>query len=89
MNNTSEHYSTACSANDAQSAASLNATANPLVKAVRSVRWHVKELMGDNAYKKYVKHQRLHHPDKPVMGEREFWDHYWKDKEANPGSRCC
>lgn len=58
-----------------------------LGSAMRSVRWYVTNLMGDNAYATYVAHQQATHPDAPVMTEREFWKKRYADQAAEP--RCC
>ncbi|WJZ17753.1 YbdD/YjiX family protein [Corynebacterium guangdongense] len=60
-----------------------------VVKAVRSVRWYVGELMGDHAYARYVEHLRRHHPDAEVPTEREYWRARYAEQDANPGARCC
>nr|WP_290178949.1 YbdD/YjiX family protein [Corynebacterium aquatimens] len=54
-----------------------------------SVRWYVKELMGDNDYAKYCDHFRAHHPGEEPLSEREFWKARWAHQDANPQGRCC
>ncbi|GAB3623042.1 hypothetical protein GCM10027418_11240 [Mariniluteicoccus endophyticus] len=60
-----------------------------VVDTLKKVRWYVHEVMGDNAYAKFVAHQRTHHPGAPIPTEREFWAAKHKDAELNPRSRCC
>ncbi|GAB3940134.1 YbdD/YjiX family protein [Corynebacterium tapiri] len=60
-----------------------------MLRAIKSVRWYVGELMGDHDYRKYVAHQRSHHPDHPVLSEREYWKRRYAEQDANPGARCC
>ncbi|MGM7421971.1 MULTISPECIES: YbdD/YjiX family protein [Cellulosimicrobium] len=54
-----------------------------------SVRWYVRQVMGDDAYATYAAHQRAVHPGGVVMTEREFWRMRHAEQDANPGSRCC
>lgn len=46
-------------------------------------------VMGADAYRRYLEHQRRTHPGVAPMSERDFWrDHSdWQDK--NPQGRCC
>lgn len=57
--------------------------------AARAVRWYVRQLMGDDAYRVYVEHERSVHPDREPMAERAFWRARTDDQERNPGARCC
>lgn len=54
-----------------------------------AVRWYVHQVMGDDAYRTYVAHERAVHPDHEPMTEREFWRARTAEMDANPGSRCC
>ena len=54
-----------------------------------SLRWYVRQVMGDDAYATYVAHERSAHPDREPMGEREFWREHYAEQDRNPGSRCC
>lgn len=56
---------------------------------LRQVRWYVHEVMGDNAYAKFVAHQRANHPGEPIPTEREFWREKHAEAERNPKTRCC
>lgn len=57
------------------------------IRALRSVRWYVSSVMGDNHYQRYLDHRRITHPGEPVMTEREYW------RERHDGAtvtvRCC
>lgn len=59
--------------------------------AGKNVKWFLEGISsgGTNPYEKYLEHQRIHHPDEPVMPPREFWDEYWKDRAKNVTPRCC
>lgn len=54
-----------------------------------SLRWYVRQVMGDDAYATYVAHERSAHPDREPLGEREFWREHYAEQDRNPGSRCC
>ncbi|SDL68138.1 Uncharacterized short protein YbdD, DUF466 family [Corynebacterium mycetoides] len=58
-------------------------------KILSSVAWYIKELMGDNDYKKYCAHLAAHHPGETPPTEKEFWKARWAEQSLNPGSRCC
>lgn len=60
-----------------------------LSESLKTVRWYVHEVMGDNAYAKFVAHQQAHHPGCPIPSEREFWADKHKQAELNPRARCC
>lgn len=49
----------------------------------------VRGVAGERAYETYVAHHRAHHPDEPVMSERDFWRWYVDRGDTNPTSRCC
>ena len=60
-----------------------------VLATARAVRWYITALMGDDAYRVYVAHQRRHHPDQQPPSEREFWRGRMDDQDRNPGARCC
>ncbi|GAA2776893.1 YbdD/YjiX family protein [Saccharopolyspora taberi] len=63
-----------------------------LTRLRRSARgaWQVvRGIVGETAYEQYLEHQRTHHPDHPVLTEREFWRRHVDRGDTNPGSRCC
>lgn len=49
----------------------------------------VRGVVGEQAYENYVRHQRTHHPDRPLMTEREFWRHHTDARDRNPKISCC
>lgn len=48
-----------------------------------------RRLFGMPEYRRYVDHQRTHHPGCPVMSEREFVRAELERKYAGGGARCC
>ncbi|MFB7797152.1 YbdD/YjiX family protein [Isoptericola sp. NPDC056134] len=78
-------------------ARTLGATARDAARALAraasagwtNLRWYVRQVMGDDAYRTYVTHERSAHPDREPMGEREFWREHYAEQDRNPGSRCC
>ncbi|MGW8568082.1 YbdD/YjiX family protein [Isoptericola sp. NPDC055881] len=53
------------------------------------LRWYVRQVMGDDAYRTYVAHERSAHPDREPLSERAFWREHYAEQDRNPGSRCC
>jgi uncharacterized short protein YbdD (DUF466 family) len=60
-----------------------------LRQAVAGGLWYVREVMGENAYERYLAHQRRDHPDAPVLSRREFECRRLDAMEVRPGQRCC
>ena len=60
---------------------------DPIIRALKAVRWYVGSVMGDNHYQRYVEHRRATHPDEPVMTEREYWRA--RHDGATVTARCC
>lgn len=62
-----------------------------LRRAVRSVRWYVRELTDESAYDRYVAHVRRDHPQADVPTRRAFERMRTDRQEADPrqGFRCC
>ncbi|WP_053750181.1 YbdD/YjiX family protein [Streptomyces sp. MMG1533] len=62
-----------------------------LVRALRGVRWYVRELTDESAYDRYVAHVRKEHPQAPVPSRRDFERMRTDRQEADPrqGFRCC
>ncbi|KPI02701.1 protein of unknown function DUF466 [Actinobacteria bacterium OK074] len=60
-------------------------------RALRVLRWYVRELTGESAYDRYVAHLRLHHPGGEVPSRREFERMRMARREADPRARagCC
>jgi uncharacterized short protein YbdD (DUF466 family) len=49
----------------------------------------IKRITGMPDYAGYVKHLRSCHPERPVPGEREFFEDYLGRRYGNESSRCC
>lgn len=64
-------------------------TPSRLRAAWTTLLWYVHSVMGDNAYSRYVAHERNRDPGCQVPTEREFWDAKYAETEANPKTRCC
>ncbi|GAA3976543.1 YbdD/YjiX family protein [Streptomyces sp. NBC_01352] len=62
-----------------------------LLRALRGVRWYVRELTDESAYDRYVAHVRKEHPQAPVPSRRDFERMRTERQEADPrqGFRCC
>lgn len=60
-----------------------------LRRALRGVRWYLREVAGETAYDRYVEHRRLEHPGAPVMTRRDFERRRQDAREARPQARCC
>ncbi|MDH6219994.1 YbdD/YjiX family protein [Streptomyces pseudovenezuelae] len=62
-----------------------------LRRAIKGVRWYVRELTDESAYDRYVTHVRKDHPDAAVPSRREFERMRTDRQEADPrqGFRCC
>ena len=60
-------------------------------RAIRGVRWYVRELTDESAYERYVAHVRAGHGEQPVPTRREFERMRTERQEADPrqGFRCC
>lgn len=61
-----------------------------LRRAPGAIAWYMQDLMGDNAYRRYLEHHRSNHgQDHPPLTERAFWRQRMDDQDRNPGARCC
>lgn len=58
-------------------------------RALRLVRWYLRELTGEARYDHYVERHRSRHPAEPVMSRRDFERRRTDRLDANPGHRCC
>lgn len=67
----------------------MSTTADRALGMLRTVRWYVHSVMGDNDYQRYCSHLRTHHPGTPVPTEKEFWREKHAEAERNPKTRCC
>ncbi|MFC7328549.1 YbdD/YjiX family protein [Marinactinospora rubrisoli] len=60
------------------------------IRAALHEAWQIaRGITGERAYEIYLDHHRRTHPDRPPMGEREFWRWYIDRGDTQPGSRCC
>lgn len=62
---------------------------NRVMEGFKAFQWYVHEVMGDNAYAKYVAHLKATHPDAEIPTEKQFWIDKHLEAERNPKSRCC
>ncbi|MEV6173171.1 YbdD/YjiX family protein [Streptomyces sp. NPDC051954] len=62
-----------------------------VARALRGVRWYVRELTDESAYDRYVAHVRKDHPQAEVPSRRDFERMRTDRQEADPrqGFRCC
>jgi uncharacterized short protein YbdD (DUF466 family) len=60
-----------------------------LRRAVAGALWYAREVLGENAYVRYLDHQRRDHPGEPVLSRREFERRRLDRMEVRPGQRCC
>jgi uncharacterized short protein YbdD (DUF466 family) len=60
-----------------------------LRRAATGTLWYLREVLGENAYERYLTHQRRDHPDEPVLSRREFERRRMDELEIRPGQRCC
>lgn len=51
--------------------------------------WYAEGVLGADAYRNYLAHHARIHPDRPPMGEREFWREHLDWQDRNPQGRCC
>ena len=60
-----------------------------LRRAVAGALWYAREVLGENAYDRYLAHHRRDHPGEPVLSRREFECRRMDQLEIRPGQRCC
>jgi len=48
-----------------------------------------RDVMGEDAYRKYRAHHAATGCAAAPMSEREFWKDRFDRQDANPGGRCC
>lgn len=65
-----------------------SASDHPLKRLMADGGW-LMALFGMPDYARYLEHQRAHHPDRPVMSEKEFVRCELERKYAGGGARCC
>lgn len=69
--------------------ASLRRLVGALSLAGCSVRWYVKEVVGENDYEHYLQHMRSQHGGAEPVKRRDFERAKTDRMESNPKSRCC
>jgi len=57
------------------------------LKAVRGIRWYLKQLSGEAKWDEYL--ERARREDVEPMTRRDFERHRSEHKENNPQARCC
>ncbi|WP_067534384.1 YbdD/YjiX family protein [Nocardia crassostreae] len=67
----------------------LRSAGRALVRAVRALIWWFNSILGGNDYRRYVQHQRLHHPEREIPSEGEYWRQRHDAADRNPTNRCC
>ncbi|MEU9190864.1 YbdD/YjiX family protein [Streptomyces sp. NPDC048484] len=69
----------------------MRSALNRAVRAVRAVRWYVREFTDESAYDRYVAHVRRDRHDADVPSRREFERMRTDRQEEDPrqGFRCC
>lgn len=60
-----------------------------LTRSWRAVWWYLREVTGESAYDRYVEHERLAHPGRPVASRRDFERTRQDRANARPQERCC
>ena len=60
-----------------------------LRRALRHVRWYLRELTGEAQYDHYLERHRSRHPEAPTLSRRDFERCRTDRLDANPGQRCC
>jgi uncharacterized short protein YbdD (DUF466 family) len=55
----------------------------------RTVARLIRQVSGMPDYDSYVEQQRRCHPDRPLLGEREFFAEYLRARYADGPNRCC
>jgi uncharacterized short protein YbdD (DUF466 family) len=58
-------------------------------KRLRGVAAVCRQVFGIPDYQRYLEHMRTHHPQAPVLSEREFHAQAIQRKYAGNGPRCC
>jgi len=57
------------------------------LKAVRGIRWYLKQVSGEAKWDEYL--ERARSQDMEPMSRRDFERHRSKHKANNPQARCC
>ncbi len=57
--------------------------------AARGLVRYLREVSGETAYDRYVEHCGRAHPGEPLMNRRDYERWRMRDRDENPGARCC
>jgi uncharacterized short protein YbdD (DUF466 family) len=58
-------------------------------RAFAAFVWYLNGITGQSKYDCYLEHERLRHPDREPLSERDFWRAHYARQDADPGARCC
>jgi len=58
-------------------------------QVLRSIRWYLRELTGENQYAHYLRRHSAAHPQATPLSRREFERHRVDRADSHPGARCC
>ncbi|WP_264931933.1 YbdD/YjiX family protein [Streptomyces sp. A012304] len=61
----------------------------PVLRAVRGLRWYLRELTGEAEYDRHCERHRRRHPHAPVPTRREYQLLRTRHQEEHASSRCC
>lgn len=68
---------------------SLPTADSRLTTLLRHVAGAIRGIAGMPDYRAYLEHQRHCHPERPPLGEREFFAEYLRARYADGPNRCC
>jgi uncharacterized short protein YbdD (DUF466 family) len=60
-----------------------------LLSRARAARQAYKQVFGIPDYERYVAHRMAHHPDQPLLPQKEFYRQAIAGKFGRGGQRCC
>jgi len=58
-------------------------------QVLRSIRWYLRELTGENQYENYLRRHGAAHPQATPLSHREFERQRIDRADSHPGTRCC
>ncbi|WP_180928453.1 YbdD/YjiX family protein [Streptomyces sp. AJS327] len=58
-------------------------------RALRTVRWYLREISGTADYERFRQRHAERHPGEPVPSRKEYERYRTRHREENPQSRCC
>ena len=68
---------------------SLSTAVSRLSTQLHQLASAVRSIAGMPDYHAYVEHQRHCHPERPLLGEREFFAEHLRARYADGPNRCC